>query len=75
VTASVISGQLKITYPVVTGRTDVTIAAETSTTLDANSFSTTGVTTSDGATQGHKTMKEASIDATGTKGFIIVAPQ
>lgn len=78
VTASVISGQLKITYPVVTGRTDVTIAAETSTTLDANSFTTVGVTTSDGATQGHKTVKEATIPISstpGSTGFIYIAPQ
>ena len=75
VTSSVVSGQLKITYPVVTGRTDVSVAAETSTTLDSNSFTTTGVTTSDGATQGHKTIKEATIDTTSARGFMIVAPQ
>ena len=73
--ASVISGELKITYPVVTGRTDITIAAETSTSLDPNSFSTTGVTTSNSSVQGLKTVKEATIDATGTRGFMIVAPQ
>ena len=75
VSASVISGELKITYPVVTGRTDITIAAETSTSLDPNSFSTTGVTTSNSSVQGLKTVKEATIDATGTRGFMIVAPQ
>ncbi len=75
VTSSVVSGQLKITYPLVTGRTDVSVAAETSTTLDSNSFTTTGVTTSNGATQGHKTIKEATIDTTGARGFMIVAPQ
>jgi arylsulfatase A-like enzyme len=75
VTSSVISGQLKITYPVITSRTDVTVAAETSTSLDPNSFSTSGVSTSNSSTQGHKTIKEASIDATGARGFMIIAPQ
>ena len=75
ITSRVISGQLKITYPVVTDRNDLAVAAETSTDLTPNSWTTTGVSTSNSTTQGHKTIKESSISTSGSRGFLRIVPQ
>ncbi|CAI8281296.1 MAG: Choline-sulfatase [Opitutia bacterium UBA7350] len=75
VTGSVSAGQLKISYPVVNERNDIALVAKTSTILDPNSFSTIGVSVSNSTTQGNKTIMEAVIDTTESKGFLIVEPQ
>jgi hypothetical protein len=73
-TTTLESGQLKMTFPVVSERSDVTVAAETSTDITTG-WTTSGVTTSTSSSEGNKTIKQSTIDALSARGFLRVAPQ
>jgi hypothetical protein len=63
-----------MTFPVVSERSDVTVAAETSTDITTG-WTTSGVTTSTSSSEGNKTIKQSTIDALSARGFLRVAPQ
>jgi arylsulfatase A-like enzyme len=70
VTSVMESDNVKVTYGKVNGRSDVELIPETTDSLSNNSWTTSGVSTSDVSTVGNKTIKEASISTNNEKGFL-----
>lgn len=70
VTSVMESGNVKVTYGKVNGRSDVDLIPETADSLLNNSWTISGVSATDVSTVGNKTIKEASISTNNQKGFL-----